>query len=133
MEAVHAAAQGGDAGAMEKVKGAFGVTPNMDAIGNNIQGLKNGKFKMGEAKDPNMLGPGAYNPSTDKVHLGTGFHAGTTPEERAGQVLHEASHAVIGTKDVFNAQGQPTDQQKATNAGDKTGCMLLVIFIFHAV
>ena len=133
METVHAAAQNGDATAMAKVKGAFGVTPNMKGVGDNIQALKDGKFKMGEAKNPNMLGPGAYNPNSQRVELGSGFHLGTTPEQRAGQILHEASHAVIGTKDVFNAQGQPTNQQKATNAGDKTGCMLLVIFIVNAV
>jgi len=133
METVHAAAQNGDAGAMAKVKGAFGVQPNMEGIGNNIQALKGGKFKMGEAKNPNMIGPGAYNPNTQKVELGSGFHLGTTPEQRAGQIMHEASHAVIGTKDVFDASGKPTDRQKATNAGDKTGCTLLVIFIFRVV
>lgn len=88
---------------------------------------------MGEAKNPNMIGPGAYNPNTQKVELGSGFHLGTTPEQRAGQIMHEASHAVIGTKDVFDASGKPTDRQKATNAGDKTGCTLLVIFIFRVV
>jgi hypothetical protein len=133
METVHKAAQNGDKAAMDKVHGAFGVTPNMKGIEDNIQALKGGKFKMGDAKHPTMLGPGAYNPNSGRVELGSGFHLGTTPEQRAGQVLHEASHAVIGAKDVFDAHGNPTDRQKATATGDKIGCTLFVIFILRAV
>jgi hypothetical protein len=113
MVIVHKAAQNGDKAAMDKVHGAFGVTPDMKGIEDNIQALKVGTFKMEQAQDLNDGGLGFYDPNSGRVELGSGFHLDTTPEQRAGFILHEASHAVIGTKDVFNANGHPHGPGKA--------------------
>jgi hypothetical protein len=122
METVHSSAQKGDPAALKKVHAAFGNTPDMTAIGTNIKTLKDGKFRMDDAQHPTHIGPGYYDPNTKLVQLGSGFHVGTTPEQRAGTILHEASHSVLGTSDIFNKDGKPTSQARIQNPGDKSGC-----------
>jgi hypothetical protein len=122
METVHKKAEAGDKESLAKIHGAFGDTPNLTGIKDNIKALKTGKFRMVDAQHPTYTGPGFYDPNTKLVQLGTGFHAGTTPEYRAGAILHEASHSIIGTSDIFNKNGQPTMQSRIENPGDKSGC-----------
>ena len=82
---------------------------------------------MEQARDHTHLGVGYYDPGKNVVELGTAFRTGDEPKDRAnraGMILHEASHSIIGSKDIFNEHGEPTSQGKPTNPGDKVGCML---------
>ena len=126
MEAVHQKATGGDAASLAKVHQAFGTHVDMKGVGDNIQKLKEGKFRMEQAQHPTHLGPGFYDPGKNTVELGSAFHSGNSAEDkknREGTILHESSHAILGTKDIFDKHGHPTSQGKPMNAGDKVGCM----------
>lgn len=124
MEAVHQKATGGDAASLAKVHQAFGTHVDMKGVGDNIQKLKEGKFRMEQAQHPTHLGPGFYDPGKNTVELGSAFHSGNSAEDkknREGTILHESSHAILGTKDIFDKHGHPTSQGKPMNAGDKVG------------
>jgi len=124
MEEVHGKAVNGDAASLSKVHQAFGDHADLNGVGANIQKLKDGKFRMEQAKDSNYAGQGYYDPGKNVVGVGSGFHQGTSADARAtraGTIIHEASHSILGTKDIFDKNGSPTSRGKPTEAGDKVG------------
>ena len=126
MEEVHGKAANGDAASLAKVHQAFGDHADLKGVGDNIQKLKDGKFRMEQAKDHNFAGQGYYDPGKKLVGVGSAFHSGNSAEakaSRAGTIIHESSHAILGSKDIFDKHGSPTDHGKPTNPGDKVGCM----------
>ena len=121
MEAVHQKAVSGDKASLVKIHEAFGDYADISGVGENIQKLKDGKFKMQQAKNANFGGQGYYDPNTGFVELGSAFYT-SSPEMQAGTILHEASHSILGTADIFDKNGKPTSRAKPTEPGDKVGC-----------
>ena len=124
MEAVHQKASNGDAASLSKIHQAFGTHADMNGVGANIQKLKDGKFKMEQAKNSKFGGQGYYDPNKKTVELGSAFHSSSS-SQRAGTIIHEASHHILGSSDIFDKHGSPTNRAKPTEAGDKVGCMFL--------
>ena len=122
MEVVYQKAAKGDAASIAEIHKAFGDYANMAGVGANIQLLKDGKFKMEQAKNPDFAGQGYYDPNKKTVELGSAFFT-SSPEVQAGTILHEASHSILGTSDIFDKNGNPTNRAKPTEPGDKVGCM----------
>lgn len=122
MQEVAHKASNGDVEALKHVHHAFGNNPNLPAIHGHIQALHDGKYSVQDAHGGHS-GMGAYNPNTGHVSFGSAFHSTLTKDhERAGAVLHESSHKILGTKDVWSGSGQPLDKTKP-GPGDHIGCM----------
>lgn len=125
MERVANQASNRDPYALEHVHNAFGNNPNLPAIQQHIQTLKNGKYGV-QVAHSGKHGMGETHPTTGHVSFGTAFYSPLTEDhERAGSVLHEASHSILGTKDVWSASGQPLDKGKP-GPGEHSGCMSLL-------
>ncbi|KAF8150241.1 hypothetical protein B0H34DRAFT_180863 [Crassisporium funariophilum] len=97
---------------------AFGHNANIPAIQHTVDALHNGRIKVPNP-DPIHTGMGHTNMQTGHVGFGSAFHSpSTTDRERAGTVIHEATHALAGTVDHFSAHsGSPhgAGQQKHTD------------------
>jgi hypothetical protein len=98
--AIHNPTVPAHAKAIEK---AFGKTPDMEALKTHVDALRNGHIQISNARsgnlDPNALA--ATNTDSKHIRMGAAFHDKLTDQQRAETVIHEASHAISGTKDVW--------------------------------
>ncbi|KAF8150131.1 hypothetical protein B0H34DRAFT_862781 [Crassisporium funariophilum] len=100
---------------------AFGHNANIPAIQHTVDALHNGRIKVPNP-DPTHTGMGYTNMQTGHVGFGSAFHSPyTTDKERAGTVIHEATHALAGTVDHFSAHSGSPHGAGHQRGSDHTG------------
>jgi len=109
------------------IEKAFGKTPDMAALRTHVDALRAGHITINNARsgnlDANALA--ATNTATKHIRMGAAFHDQLTDQQRAGTVIHEASHAILGTKDVWEKDAS-TNQWTAPEGviGQTKGALL---------
>ncbi|KAF8906196.1 hypothetical protein CPB84DRAFT_1745063 [Gymnopilus junonius] len=88
------------------VVAAFGENANIDEIKKHVQTLKTGKILVLNAEPANGVTQGATATGNKHVTFGNVFY-GSTDKERAGTLIHEASHALNSAVDHFKKDGTP--------------------------
>jgi hypothetical protein len=92
------------------IEEAFGSSPNIRKITKNIAKIMDGQVKIGAVNDP-VPDDGhralAKTSDTGIIRLTEGFHAKDLDDRhdyRGGVLIHEASHALLGTTDYFSKE-----------------------------
>jgi hypothetical protein len=87
----------------EAIEKAFGKNPDMDALRNHVNTLRDGHITVSHVRS-NQLGDhtlASTNPATGEIRLGSAFHE-ATDKERAGTIVHESTHALGNTRDWWS-------------------------------
>ncbi|PPQ80214.1 hypothetical protein CVT25_003567 [Psilocybe cyanescens] len=84
---------------------AFGKNANVAEIRKNINTLDSSKIMIPHTDAEPILTQGGTYPN-GHIKFGSAFYS-SDKNTRAGTIIHEASHAKIGTVDHFKADGKP--------------------------
>ncbi|KAF9523506.1 hypothetical protein CPB83DRAFT_862810 [Crepidotus variabilis] len=86
----------------------------IDTIRKNVETIRDGKLVIADINSA-KTDLAATSPKTNEVHIGPKFHSlGRTDDQRARTLIHEASHALAGTKDYFaKSDGKPISKKEA--------------------
>jgi len=105
----------------------FGEHYNIKAISRRVRALKTEMVKVAKARDDSLKPStialtrtsteGNSKTRTSRVHFSAKYHDDQTDAERAGTLIHEASHALFGAKDYFKKDGK---QKMSRAQADKT-------------
>ena len=111
------------------VVNAFGANPNIPAIKDTVGKLENGRILVPHTDPDPKLTQGGTRTDNKHVTFGSTFYddKATPPDQRAGTIIHEASHAIAGTVDHFQKDGKPYGfgeklPDDRVKAGVQTGC-----------
>ncbi|KAF8803994.1 hypothetical protein BYT27DRAFT_7259448 [Phlegmacium glaucopus] len=97
----------------------FGEHYDIKAIKAHVDTMRHGTVKVSDLRDEALpaktFGKTRYQGDSASVRFGSKFHLPqTTDEQRAGVLAHEASHALLHTKDYFLKDGKQPVPQKRT-------------------
>ncbi|KAF9044149.1 hypothetical protein BJ165DRAFT_1405003 [Panaeolus papilionaceus] len=89
---------------------AFGTNANIAEIKKRVAAIYTGNIVIYDAEASPLATQGATDVSVTppKIYFGSVFYSSTTSiEDAAGTIIHEASHALVGTTDYFYPTGKP--------------------------
>ncbi|KAF9523507.1 hypothetical protein CPB83DRAFT_862811 [Crepidotus variabilis] len=86
----------------------------IDTIRKNVETIRDGKLEIVDINSGDVR-HAATDRKSKEVYLGPNFHSEfKSDQQRAGTLIHEASHALVGTSDYFaKSDGKPISTHEA--------------------
>ncbi|KDR84163.1 hypothetical protein GALMADRAFT_151166 [Galerina marginata CBS 339.88] len=101
---------------------SFGPEPELGEIRKNVKLLISEDLKVGDVRLPEGFNPGVLGymiPGVNTLHFTHEFYSDLSKKGRAGTVIHEATHALFGSKDYFTRDTGPKGIQPISKADAK--------------